>query len=215
MDDILKKISIQLNNEAEHNELYGTVIEAINWCEKTEQLKGYYHPLGFIHIPLGKVNKQSIRLHIWSHQERRKQQPFYPIHTHIFELKSHLLYGSLKNRIYEISTENFPLENVIYSVDYNSQVSILKRTEKKINYKQITEGIFQKGDYYSVKKGNFHSSEVNEGQFTATIVLTSDIENSTPLVIGDAIGNAEYWYSRDMCTKEELLKITSYLKQCN
>ena len=216
MHDILKGISNQIFNKADHKEVLCLVKEALNCLEEKEQIKGNWHPLGFIHIPLGIINDQSIRLHIWPQSERRRQQPFYPIHTHIFELKSHILSGTLKNTIYKVSNLNFRLESAIYEVNYNNtSESILKRTDRKINIMEVTEETLKKGDYYSVKRGEFHTSEVKEGEFAATIALTYEVQkNNTPLVIRHMNGKKEYTYYRNICPEEEVMSVISHLKKC-
>lgn len=214
MHDTLLRIRNQILYEAKHKELFESVLEAINSLEEKKQLRGNWHPLGFIHIPLGTINNQTLRLHVWSKQERKIQQPLYPIHTHIFELKSHILSGSLKNSIYAIKKQiTLPLQNVIYDVDYNHNNSILKRTKNTINIKKISEETLNKGDYYFVKKGDFHSSVVKEGEFTATIALAYQYEHNTPIVIGEISGNERYHYSRNNCSDEELTSIISNLKK--
>ncbi|MFJ7680280.1 hypothetical protein ACIQXQ_19830 [Peribacillus sp. NPDC097198] len=212
MHDILKKICYQINNEDNHFNILNSVIEAINHLEESGYIEGNWHPLGFIHIPLGTFEDHAIRLHIWSHRERRSQKPFYPIHTHKFELKSHILSGSLRNYIYDSSFVSSE-QNIIYNVEYNSRESIIKQTGQKVIVEKRIEGIYKKGDYYSVKRGDFHSSEVDEGDFTATIALTYNIQDDSPLVIGEVEGNEKYIYSRNKCTHEELKEIISYLKQ--
>ncbi|PGN53610.1 hypothetical protein CN978_30475 [Priestia megaterium] len=213
MHEILKNISYQIYKELNHKELVKLVKEAVAYLQESQQLKGNWHPLGFIHIPLGTFNNQSIRLHVWSPKERREQQPFFPIHTHIFELKSHILSGSLKNATYKVNSSDSTFKSIIYDVEYSKSGSNLKKTTKKINFEKCKEENLTKGDFYSVRRGEFHSSKVNKGDFTATIALTYNKTNETPLVIGEINGKEEYSYYRNNCNHEELLDIISYLEQ--
>jgi hypothetical protein len=153
------------------------------------------HPLGFVHGEVISGEDAAVRLHIWDSTERTVQEPRWMIHTHIFELKSIVLVGSLSNRMYGW-TDGGPHPNAkLYQITYNGNHSCLEATAREGICEQISSLDVCRSELYTVKCGEFHNTFVPEQAYTATLALTIK-RPGTPLVVGEKVGKPSYSYTR-------------------
>jgi hypothetical protein len=67
-----------------------------------------------------------------------------------------------------------------------------------------SEKRFVSGDRYRVARGAYHATEVADGEFAATVVLTSATSDRAPLVLGPRNGPSTYRYRRQLCSPAEV-----------
>ncbi|MCI2254225.1 hypothetical protein L2D08_07600 [Domibacillus sp. PGB-M46] len=214
MDKILLTLAVNLVNKAPHEQIKSLLLEIISLKKQDNSLIGNWHPLGFIHANLGHIDGiGTIRLHIWLPNKRKTQNPSFPIHDHVFTVNSHILSGSVTNRIYQIEEDLINSTHKLYTVKYDNNKSILQSLNQKINCQFISEESFTSGQYYSVNSNVFHSSEVNKNQFASTLVLTNNYINGEPKVVGELFLNDIYTYERSLCESVEFLEIIASLEQ--
>ena len=184
-----------------------------------DEAKSYHfnwHPLGFIHAKLVTFeNNETLRFHIWSDIERKPDDKQLMIHKHIFDLKSYVLTGKIKNVVYHISKKEKPhLSLNEYVVNYEKDYSILNQTQKKIKLCQPTESIILPGNVYSMSSEVFHESHVPQNSLASTLVLTHNQTKTSPIVAGE--GKKFHKYKRKSChfriVRAALLEIISTLK---
>ena len=184
-----------------------------NLIEQPDICKATHHPLGFIHLKLFKKLNVSLRLHIWQRQARKIQIPAWLIHNHIFDLKSYVLCGSINNLNYDVvKAENKPSYR-IYEVIYDECESQLHVTDELVNCKLVESKTFKARDSYEVNREIFHTSTVELGQLTCTLVITSNEKAIKPKVIGKLRGESIYKYQRNQCDFEELRQILIEVKE--
>lgn len=165
------------------------------------------HPLGFLMTTLGGTpNGGTLRLHIWNPEFRFRQEPYWPIHDHIFSYRSCVLVGCLRHVEYEtlISHEG---DRTVYSVGYVGQLSELRRTEDRVQIigKSTTE--HTAGTLYSMDLGIFHETVVADPLMTVTAMLATSPARTAPRVLGDLSGDPFYSYTR----REVELPLTTVL----
>lgn len=170
-------------------ERWGTLSDLIRTCRLRR------HPLGFVHGELVGDEHVAMRLHIWDAIERATQEPRWFIHTHIFDLKSIVLTGSLTNHLYEWSETELNADKRLYRITYAGDVSRLEATGHLGRCEPISSEEVNTSQMYTVDCGEFHNTFVPEGAFTATIALTSK-HPGTPLVVGATNGEPSYSYGR-------------------
>jgi hypothetical protein len=155
-----------------------------------------------------------IRLHVWPSQNRHPQIPTWTVHSHNFDLDSHLLSGSLKNSLFDVS-EDGAQTHCLYRVEYDGQESVLLRTDRHVLYERNDSTLQDEGQWYTVAREAFHASDVADDAFTATLALTVGRSARAPLVIGDLGGDSSYRYRREECDptvlRSELSKLRSKL----
>jgi hypothetical protein len=168
-------------------------------CLATSRLRT--HPLGFLHTTLLETKHAALRFHAWRPGMRPVQQPAWLTHTHIFELRSIVLFGRLKNSIFEWSEESHEPEARLYEVSYVDGVSRITATDRLGNVNLKSSSDVHAGVEYSVPYGSFHQTAVSEDLFTATIALTRK-RSGSPLVVGTVDGDTFYCYARNELTPE-------------
>src|SRR6266542_2616750 len=76
------------------------------------------HPLGFVHVALGRQGSYALRLHVWPDLKRYEQQPYWPIHNHKFDLLSTVLSSALTNHLYRVEQSKSETGHYLYDVAY-------------------------------------------------------------------------------------------------
>jgi len=149
-------------------------------------LKGTWHPLGFIIIKLFNSTDFDYRLHIWPKGLRRPKTPDWPIHNHVFDLESIVLSGAVGSEAYSISCDESPEGRYrAYMVKYTSEGSDLVPSSTLVNLRSDGVTWTNQGEKYQVPKGSFHRSIVNSDVFAATLVRTSSKSVlDMPIVLG-------------------------------
>jgi hypothetical protein len=164
------------------------------------------HPLGFLHSTLMDNSNAALRLHIWKPGMRVIQEPAWLIHTHVFDLQSLVLIGSLKNVIYRWTPDTRSPEFRIYETSYRDRTSFIKATDRVGRIKLESSSEIRTGRQYSVAYGQFHQTEVQEDQFTATIALTKKYPGSS-LVVGSLDGDTSHSFARSELTDDSQTQI--------
>jgi len=167
----------------------------------------FWHPLGFLMSKLFEEPPLALRIHIWPKGGGREQNPSWPIHDHIFNMRSWILQGAIRNTVYCESecSPNFHL----YLASYKDGESVLSRAKNGICLKKKYEEKYEAGQSYAVEAKVFHSSSHEKDTTTITAVLTNSISLDPPRIAGAIDGLEEYRYLRGIASKEEVLKIIS------
>jgi hypothetical protein len=143
------------------------------------------HPLGFIYIRFP-IMHNFLRLHIWPRGKRARQEPFFPIHNHIYDFTSYVLLGPIRNIVYRIS-ELATGAHQLFSVEYLPESSNLIPTKKSIAIQVSDDNLIQAGHFYQMAQAQFHESIVDEDSMTVTLLSTCYTTQKTPFVVGDAL----------------------------
>lgn len=165
------------------------------------------HPLGFIACTLLVEGPRKLRLHYWPVTGGVQQSAECQIHDHLFEFRSWILAGTVTNVEYKISA-NGP-EFAAYRTEYSGERSILMKTEAKLRLEECSRVTYNTGSSYEVRTGVLHETVRVGGQPACTVLLTNDVSNSAPLVLGPVSGNERYIYERRTLEESVVAKILS------
>lgn len=143
--------------------------------EQLASLESRWHPNGFAVFHLNDHHELgSLRLHIWPDTVRVNRPGGAPIHTHAWHLCSRVLVGTYTETIYgedssgATSVRRYYRGTINYLEDKNyitdPGTSLLRPTIDV----EVTDG-----KYHEVAAGIPHETCINEGEFTATILITS------------------------------------------
>lgn len=184
-----------------------SIIDEIVIGARSTQKIAYWHPLGFIVIPLGSFPDASYRLHISSPNFRKPQSPLWRAHDHSYNFESIVLKGSVCNKIFDIRTAN--LEDStnahrIYDVQYSSGISTLNRSDSIVVAVEAAKFSILAGNKYSISAGVFHENSHGAGLFAASLVRTSPLNGRSPRVLGDIDGEFSYSYAREPVLDQDL-----------
>ncbi len=151
------------------------------------------HPLGFRVARLVADGPAALRLHIWP-KSARPAQPGFEIHDHTFDLTSFILFGELRQTIYEIST-SAPTTHAMYQVDYDETGSVLRKSEAAVSARARESHMLHAGETYSLSAAEFHVLENGSTQSAATLVLTTQ-GGGAPRSLGPLDGAAIMRFER-------------------
>jgi hypothetical protein len=177
---------------------------------KKEKLIGKYHPLGFYSFNLCKLSEnENIRLHIWKNKSALQNSELL-IHNHIFNFKSLVLLGKIKNYNYKIY-KDLEKNGYLYEVNYSTNGSILKPLDK--GYNLINESIqeIEQGNYYQLHYDKFHKSENDIDDICATLLYTNDVSQDKPMVFSPEFKGNEIYYNRIVVTLDDQNEILEEL----
>jgi hypothetical protein len=179
-----------------------------------ELVAAFAHPLGFIDIQHRKLSEESISFHFWSKDVQSAQNPYWPIHDHIYGFESTVLIGKVKNELIECVPSLYG-QHCLYTVSYTESQSRLSKTTSHCAYRVMQTDILSQDENYSLPAGKFHQSTAlvdNDLGITVTAFQKKIAPTSqTVQVIGPSDGPSEIIYERREMPVETLLEIMSDL----
>jgi len=147
-----------------------------------------WHPTGFIVLELLRDDEGALRLHLWPEGERKRGRPCWPVHDHIWDLRSRVLCGSVSSHDYEVH-DDVEGSSMLYAVEYAAgSSSCMRRSERRVSARARVPRRMEAGQRYSVTAGVFHASRVEPGGFAATLVATEIGSRARPWVLGPVDG---------------------------
>ena len=154
------------------------------------------HPLGFYACTLLASGEQKIRLHFWLIDGGAAQSPDCQIHDHLFAFKSWVLSGAVENIEYTTSLDG--QEFSVYRTEYSGYASTLTRTSAVRKLSVQNRRTYSAGSSYEVEAGTLHKT-VRIGTAPAfTVLATSDVSVTSPIVLGPIAGPDRYTYQREL-----------------
>ena len=176
MNNQLESLTTAIYKRAPHGDIVAFVSSILELVLSENSLVvNNWHPLGFLQLKLGHTDSNvSVKLHVWPKMLRYPQKPSWLIHRHEWHLDSHMLYGKIKNEIYNVSRVENQEEgtNKLYRVAFEGSSSILKDTGKMVRCVLHSSTEYEAGQGYSVPVQSFHASMVPKAYLASTLVLT-------------------------------------------
>lgn len=143
---------------------------------------GVWHPTGFVVVQLWTEGGRCLRLHVWPATSRRLSEPCWPIHDHVWSLRSVILVGSLHTDVYQVLPgRDHPLFEVQYADGVKSK---LVRQPRGVTLGSNGGQTCTSKCGYALPSRVFHSSAAERESLTATIVATWRDEHGWPYVVG-------------------------------
>ena len=154
------------------------------------------HPLGFMVCTLLIEDTRRLRLHYWPAAGGAQQSPECQIHDHLFEFRSWVLEGTVENIVYVPSPEG--AEHAVYEAQYAGDRSILTKTAATLLLAVQYRSAYPAGSCYAVGASVLHET-VRLGPTPAfTVLVTNDVSEASPLVLGPMNGQQTYVYHREI-----------------
>ncbi|MCH9680651.1 MAG: hypothetical protein K0V04_04385 [Deltaproteobacteria bacterium] len=153
-----------------------------------EPRTGAWHPTGFVVLNLADDDVGTLRLHLWPEQGREYGTPCWPVHDHVWWLRSQVLCGTVRSREYTVREESGATAT-LYAVHYGpEQRSSMHRSERQVVVTAAVPTTVEAGQRYTVDAGVFHASRVEPGCMAATLVATRRTGQPRPWVVGPSDG---------------------------
>lgn len=173
-----------------------------------------WHPLGFLFTYLNPISDPlTLRLHLWPENYYLRKSKLF-IHNHYYDIISFILSGDLTNLNYELS-EKLPHTHSVFEGGYNHDKSnrFLKKTEKSVRATLLSKHHYSTGNFYEIKKSDFHDTKILDESFAATIVLTFNKEQEvqSPIVLGNFEEAETLFFRKKPTDRKEVLEILATL----
>ncbi len=152
------------------------------------------HPLGFYACTLIAEGTRKIRLHFWPTDEGAPQSQDFQIHDHLFAFRSWVLSGAVENVEYTTSPGGQKFS--VYRTEYIEHASTLTKTSAARTLSVQRRYTYSAGSSYEVAAGTLHETIRIGTQPAITVLSTSDVSNSSPIVLGPTDGSDRYTFQR-------------------
>ena len=147
-----------------------------------------WHPTGFIVLQPYRDAEGALRLHLWPARPREHGRPCWPVHDHVWHLRSEVLCGTVRSQAYAVEDDPEG-DSVLYAVEYGEgRRSCMRRSERRVRVREGEMVQVTAAGRYSVPAGAFHASRVQAGELAATLVCTRATERPHPWVVGPLDG---------------------------
>jgi hypothetical protein len=146
------------------------------------------HPLGFLCLPLLREGTRGVCVHLYE-EDRGPGPAGSQMHAHSWELRSLVLYGRLTNRPVVVTDRpDVPTHRVFEVRSDPGGVDELLPTPRLVRGEPGPGQTSARGDAYSMPAGQFHTTVVEQGEPTATLVLGMSLPGHTDLSLGPLHG---------------------------
>lgn len=176
---MIHQCSIRLDDSIEV--IIPKIIARIKNLEATG-MKIQIQPLGFLRIPLeGQLNADNgLFLHLWSPSLRRQTGGPY-IHTHVFDMRSKILLGTVIDKQYQALIDSNGNFQLITGACRQTTCSLIA-SEGRANLAITSERTHKPGDLYQLPKETFHITEIPANDVAVTLMEKSAIDAKDPIL---------------------------------
>lgn len=159
------------------------------------------HPLGFVALVWPIDDVRILRLHYWNRGFAWGQPSEFHIHDHVFEFRSAVLLGSIRNDIYSVHSDVDG--RVMYVTEYDGQRSILNPLRDRFLPVLEASETHIRGDVYRMPAGVLHQTELlSPHALTALASRYSSTRKNGARVLGDDSG-ASRAFTRTAMTNDQ------------
>ena len=158
------------------------------------------HPLGFMCIPVDRTGDQGVCVHVWSDSLPSARPTTSTVHAHSWDLISHVLYGSVRNELIDVTDAPVDPAYRVFEVHSGGDVDELRETPRLVRCEIGAAELNRQGDTYTLPAGVFHATAVL-GE-AATVALGSGRPGTMDLSLG-GIDTRTHRVGRQRCDRDE------------
>lgn len=151
-------------------------------------LRAVRHPLGFLCLPLLREGPRGVCVHLFDpdHATAHDAEPW---HAHSWELRSHVLYGSVTNvPVLVTPSAGDPTHRVFEVRSGPGGVDEIVPTATLVRGEPGRERVNGPGETYTLPAGEFHATCTDGRTPAATLVLGRTVPGGTDLSLGPLDG---------------------------
>ena len=172
------------------------------------------HPLGFVCLPVIRAGDDGVCVHVWLADRPPAEPTTSPMHSHSWDLLSHVLYGEIHNETLSVEDEPDAPTHRVYEVRSHGDVDEIYATARLVRPATGALDIHPPGAAYTLRAGDFHVTDVPPGQAAATVALGRMRRGAHDLSLGPINGHT-HLVRRLHCTPDETtsaaLAVTAHL----
>lgn len=151
--------------------------------ERDHQVRWKTHPLGFFHIAEDLGEGAHLRVHVWPRDWAvSDEQVGGEIHDHIFNLRSLVFFGSVKNETFEaVGDPNGKFQ--LLNIEYDPGMSHVSPSGSRVRLKELECCVHSAGEVYGVRPGVFHRSSAEVTPAITLVLAGSTSVGKKPRVV--------------------------------
>lgn len=169
------------------------------------------HPLNFFCFPVSRVGTEGICIHHWAPD----RPPIHPeedfVHSHSWDLVSHVLLGQVRNETFLVQDVGDGSELELYRVTTGESYDEIASTGRRILSTTVGVDRVEAGVTYALDAGTFHRT-CSAGGAVVTIVAGRDVSPQQNLFVGPA-GQPRLRKRRDILSIEESAALATRLTE--
>ncbi|MEV0428672.1 hypothetical protein [Micromonospora sp. NPDC050495] len=169
-------------------------------------LRAVRHPLGFTCLPVDRSGPDGICVHAWPADPSPVRPTTSTMHSHSWDLLSHVLHGRVRNELIEVTDTRADPAWRVYEVHSQGDVDEMAATDRLVTAVTATVESHSAGDSYALRAGGFHTSEVEPGQPAVTVALGRTTPGVRDLSLG-AVDGRSHRIRRDRCDPAETARV--------
>ncbi|MGR6319400.1 hypothetical protein Q2K19_28905 [Micromonospora soli] len=187
--------------------LRGWVLDVLDdVAEGRRPLHAVRHPLGFTCLPVERAGPDGVCVHAWPADPQPVRPTTSAMHSHSWDLLSHVLHGRVRNELIEVTDTPVDPAWRVYEVRSSGDVDEMAATDRLVTAVTATVETHSAGDSYALRAGGFHTSEVDSGQPAVTVALGRTTPGVCDLSLG-AVDGRSHRVRRDRCDPGETARM--------
>lgn len=191
----------------DHGEVLRWSIAALHDIMSGErQISAIRHPLGFLCFPVRRSGQDGICLHLWSDRVSATVSTTSEIHSHSWNLVSHVLSGRIRNELPLITDTRDAPTHRIFEVISRAGVDEILPTSRTVRHGPGPASEHTVGDTYRLPAGIFHRTLVPADAPALTFVQGNGLRGTRDLSLGP-LGAASHRVTRIRCTPAETVRL--------
>ncbi|MEU3118183.1 MULTISPECIES: hypothetical protein [Micromonospora] len=175
-------------------------------AEGRRSLRAVRHPLGFTCLPVERDGPDGVCVHAWPADPPPVRPTTSTMHSHSWDLLSHVLHGTVRNELIEVDDAPADPAWRVYEVRSLGEVDEMAATDRLVTAMTATVETHSAGDSYALRAGGFHTSEVDAGEPAVTVALGRTTPGACDLSLG-AVDGRSHRVRRDRCDAAETARM--------
>lgn len=153
-------------------------------------LQAVRHPLGFTCLPVERTGGDGVCVHFWPALPSPLNLTTSAVHSHSWDLLSHVLHGRIRNTLIEVTDAPADPAYRVYEVHSAGDVDDIRATDRLVRTGAVTVETHTVGDVYALPAGGFHTTEVEPGRTAVTVALGRTAPDRCDLSLGPVDGRS-------------------------
>jgi hypothetical protein len=168
------------------------------------------HPLGFFCLPLIRTYGSGLCLHYWQADGRAARVPSGQVHSHNWDLLSHLLLGAMSNRLMSVVPDEDSRDE-LYVVRSKASGDFIRPTGQRVRSTVCAVEQYTAGATYEMRAGTFHTTSTPESEPVITVVVGIQQATKRNLLV-DRSGRTARQVIRRECTSAETRSVACEIR---
>lgn len=149
------------------------------------ELRAMQHPLGFVCVQVYRAPEWGLCLHIWEQTRTPHAFAALSVHSHTWDLVSHIVCGQLENGELDVTdADRRKASHRVMEITSIGDWDFVRSTDRLVRSRPVAVSELEIGEVYRLPAGIFHTSRPLAAGVTATVVLADNRLSHPELALG-------------------------------